>query len=65
MNAKALGYGNTKDFLLNEFETLALGDQRLNKRALIIFEALQKKLTSCIRRLFTSPKEARQAYDFF
>ena len=61
----SIGYGSTTEFVLSEFETLNLGDKRLNNRALIIFKALQAQLTTCVRRLFTSDKEARQAYDFF
>lgn len=37
----------------------------MHERALKIFGALQKHLTSCVRRLFFDDKEARQAYDFY
>lgn len=65
MTAMALGHQTNIEFFASEFSMLDLGDKRLNRRAGVIFEALQKNLTTCIRRLFTSPKEARQAYDFF
>lgn len=60
-----LGEGTTEEFYANEFKTLDLKDKRLNKRARYIGEALQKRLTSCIKRLFINPKDMRQAYDFF
>lgn len=60
-----IGYGTTEEFFLSEFEALNLKDKRLNKRALILFKALQSRLTSCVRRLFTDEKDMRQAYDFF
>ena len=65
MCVKTLGEGTATEFLAEEFSNLNLGDKRLNNRALVIFEAMQKNLTSCIRRLFTQRKDARQAYDFF
>lgn len=63
--ALGLGHQTNLEFFASEFGTLDLGDKRLNRRAGVIFEALQKNLTTCIRRLFINPKEARQAYDFF
>lgn len=60
-----LGAGTTTEFYQNEFKTLDLKDKRLNKRAHYIGECLQKRLTSCIKRLFINPKDMRQAYDFF
>ena len=65
MESHALGFGTTTEFLLKEFEGINLGDKRLNKRALKLYEFLQKNMTSCIRRLCIDPKDARQAYDFF
>jgi len=61
----SLGMGTSIEFFTEEFEALDLKDKRLNERAKQIFVTLQSKLGSCIRRLFTSPTEARQAYDFF
>lgn len=60
-----LGEGTTEEFYKNEFQTLDLKDKRLNKRAKSIGERLQKRLTSCMKRLFIDPKDMRQAYDFF
>lgn len=60
-----LGIGTTDEFIANEFSTLDLKDKRLHVRASNIFSTLQRKLGSTIRRLFTDPKDARQAYDFF
>lgn len=56
---------NNKGFFFSEFKSLDLRDTRLSKRAMSIFEALQARLTTCVRRLFHESKEARQAYDFF
>jgi len=61
----SLGIGTTKEFVTNEFQELDLKDKRLDKRAKSIFETLQKKLGSCVRRVFIEPRDARQAYDFF
>ncbi len=61
----SLGLGTTQEFISREFEGLCLEDKRLERRFRGIFETLQKKLGSCIRRLFIDSKEARQAYDFF
>ncbi len=61
----SIGTGSTEAFISEEFKTLSLNDKRLTSRAKIRMHALQTKLTSCIRRLFTDEKEARQAYDFF
>lgn len=44
---------------------MAIRDKRLKARAICIFQALQKRLTICVRRLFLDAKESRQAYDFF
>lgn len=63
--ACSLGISTTDEFVLDEFRELDLNDSRLNKRAKSIFQTLQKKLGSCIRRVFIEPTEARQAYDFF
>ncbi len=63
--AISLGTGTSTEFFSEEFGGLNLKDKRLNARAKKIFITLQSKLGSCIRRLFISPKEARQAYDFF
>lgn len=60
-----LGQGTSEEFYKNEFKTLDLKDKRLNKRAMYIGEHLQKRLTSCIKRLFIDRKDMRQAYDFF
>lgn len=59
------GEGTTSEFYKSEFKTLDLKDKRLNTRARYIGESLQKRLTSCIKRLFIDPKDMRQAYDFF
>ena len=61
----SLGIGTTDEFVLDEFSELNLNDKRLDVRAKSIFQTLQKKLGSCVRRLFIEPTEARQAYDFF
>lgn len=61
----SLGSGTTQEFIGEEFNSLTLGDKRLTQRAKGILHTLQTKLGSCIRRLFTEPTEARQAYDFF
>lgn len=61
----SLGSGTTHEFIGEEFKSLNLGDKRLTQRAKGILHTLQTKLGSCIRRVFTEPKEARQAYDFF
>ena len=63
--AISLGSGTTHEFIEKEFNSLNLGDKRLTQRAKGILHTLQTKLGSCIRRLFTEPTEARQAYDFF
>lgn len=61
----SLGSGTTNEFIAEEFKSLDLKDKRLNQRAKGILHTLQTRLGSCIRRLFTEPQEARQAYDFF
>ena len=61
----SLGTGTTAEFIAAEFASLDLKDKRLNQRAKNILQTIQIKLGSCIRRLFTEFKEARQAYDFF
>jgi len=48
-----------------QFATLELKDKRLIKRAKQLGVSLQKRLTSCIKRLCIDNKEMRQAYDFF
>jgi len=63
--AVSLGSGTTHEFIREEFNSLNLSDKRLTQRAKSILHTLQTKLGSCIRRLFTEPTEARQAYDFF
>lgn len=65
MSTYSLGSGTTSDFVNKEYAGLDLKDARLNKRAKQILQVLQKKLGSCIRRVFTNEQEARQAYDFF
>ena len=60
-----LGQGTTEEFYRREFKTLDLKDKRLTRRAMYIAESLQKRLMSCIKRLFIEPKDMRQAYDFF
>lgn len=59
------GEGTTEEFYTNEFKTLDLKDKRLTKRAIYIGSALQKRFTSCMKRLFLAPNDMRQAYDFF
>jgi hypothetical protein len=61
----SLGTGTTAEFVSEEFKDLNLNDKRLDQRAKVILQTLQKKLGSCIRRLFIDALEARQAYDFF
>jgi Transposase DNA-binding len=61
----SLGCGTNKEFVEAEFQELDLNDKRLNKRAKTILGTLGEKLSSCIRRIFIDPKEARQAYDLF
>lgn len=63
--SNSIGSGTTAEFIANEFDSLDLKDKRLNNRAESILSTLQRKLGSCIRRLFTDSQEARQAYDFF
>jgi hypothetical protein len=63
--SNSIGSGTTAEFIATEFGGLILKDKRLNKRAASILDTLQRKLGSCIRRLFTDAQEARQAYDFF
>lgn len=65
MSTYNLGSGTTCDFVDREYATIDLNDARLNKRAKDILQVLQTKLGSCIRRVFTDKREARQAYDFF
>lgn len=60
-----LGHGTASDFFNKEFSTLELRDKRLKARAIHIGISLQKRLTSCIKRLFIDKKDMRQAYDFF
>ena len=60
-----IGFGSTSDFFSSEFVDIDLRDKRLEKRALTIFSALQRELTSCVRRLFKNENDMRQAYDFF
>ena len=62
---RSIGSGTTAEFIANEFNSLVLKDERLNKRAQDILTTLQRRLGSCIRRLFIDSREARQAYDFF
>ena len=62
---RSIGSGTTAEFIANKFNSLALKDERLNKRAQHILTTLQRGLDSCIRRLFIDSREARQAYDFF
>lgn len=61
----SLGAGTTTEFVTEEFNELNLNDKRLNHRAQNILQTLQKRLGSCIRRVFIEASEARQAYDFF
>ena len=65
MRISNLGSGTTCDFVNREYANIDLKDARLNKRAKDILKVLQTKLGSCIRRVFTDQREARQAYDFF
>lgn len=65
MDVLGLGDGTTEDFFITEFSGLNIRDKRLRARAINIFEALQQRLTICVRRLFLDAKESRQAYDFF
>ncbi|WP_133133909.1 transposase DNA-binding-containing protein [Legionella sp. W10-070] len=60
-----LGTGTTETFFRDEFSTLELKDKRLVRRAIQVGVCLQKRLTSCIKRLFIDKKDMRQAYDFF
>ena len=61
----SLGSGSTDEFVSREFCDLDLRDKRLAARIKNIVNVLQNRLGSCIRRLFTDTKDARQAYDFF
>ena len=63
--AISLGSGTAHEFIGEEFNSLDLGDKRLSQRAKGILHTLQTRLGSCVRRLFTEAREARQAYDFF
>jgi Transposase Tn5 dimerisation domain/Transposase DNA-binding len=65
LKANSMGMGTAVDFFKKEFEELDLKDKRLVKRAIGIFTALQSRLTTCVRRLFSQAQEMRQAYDFF
>ncbi len=60
-----IGFGSTSEFFSSEFSALDLRDKRLENRAITIFSALQRELTSCVRRLFKDGNDTRQAYDFF
>lgn len=60
-----IGEGTTDEFVSSEFKSLQLRDKRLVSRAKNIFTALQRNLTSCIRRLYTDINGQEQAYDFF
>ena len=60
-----LGIGTNSEFIDEEFSSLGLNDIRLDKRTKHIALTLQNKLGSCVRRLFTEKKDARQCYDFF
>lgn len=63
--AIALGSGTTEEFILSEFESLDLKDKRLDTRAKKVLIALQKNLTTCVRRLYPDQKNVRQTYDLF
>lgn len=65
MDVLGLGDGTAEDFFVTEFCDLAIRDKRLKLRAIKLFQALQKRLTICVRRLFFDAKDSRQAYDFF
>lgn len=65
MDKMDLNFGNISTFVRSEFEALQLKDKRLESRAKKILHQLQFSLTSCIRRLFTDPHDAHQAYHFF
>lgn len=60
-----INFGSITTFVDSEFQTLQLKDKRLESRAKKILKQLQFSLTSCIRRLFTDPHDAHQAYHFF
>ncbi len=60
-----LGTGTTEEFFWKEFSTSELKDKRLVNRAIAIGVNLQKRHTSCIKRLCIDKKDMRQAYDFF
>jgi Transposase DNA-binding len=60
-----IGKGTTEEFIDSELSTLNLRDKRLVLRAKRILSALQRNLTSCIKRLFIDECELEQAYDFF
>ena len=61
----SLGSGSTLQFIDTEFHVLDLKDKRLKQQAKKILHAMQLRLGSCVRRVFSEFKEARQAYDFF
>lgn len=46
------------------FEDCELGDQRLNRRALSIGEALSQKFGQALSTVFDSTKELKRAYEF-
>ena len=65
MGNRALCFGNTDEFIANEFERLELRDKRLANRAKKIFSALQMNLTSCIRRLCLNAHDTPPSVPFF
>jgi Transposase DNA-binding len=46
------------------FGECQLGDQRLNRRALVIGEALSQKFGQALSTIFESGKELKRAYEF-
>jgi hypothetical protein len=46
------------------FGTCELGDRRLNRRALIVGEALSQKFGQALSMVFESSKELKRAYEF-
>lgn len=63
--AIGLGSGTTSEFFETEFSTLNLGDKRLNSRAKKLLCTMQRKLTTCVKRMHDCQKDMRQTYDFF
>lgn len=57
-----IGAGTATEFVSSEFSNLQIRDRRLISRACNIMHAMQKKLSSCVRRLYNDTKEVNSNY---